>query len=44
MVELHEDYKFVNWLKDWFGLVFELHGGEVGFSDMVYSLTLSQNC
>jgi hypothetical protein len=29
MVELHEDYNFVNWLKDWFGLVFKLHGGEV---------------
>jgi hypothetical protein len=34
MVELHEGYNFVNWLKDWFSLVFELHGGEVGFSEL----------
>jgi hypothetical protein len=26
------------------GLVFELHGGEVGFSETVYILTLSKNC
>jgi hypothetical protein len=24
IVELYEDYNFVNWLKDWFGLVGEL--------------------
>jgi hypothetical protein len=24
IVELHEDYNFVNWLKDWFDLVCEL--------------------
>jgi hypothetical protein len=31
VVELHEYYNFVNWLKDWFGLVCELHGVEVGY-------------
>jgi hypothetical protein len=31
IVELYEDYSFVNWLMDWFGLVFELHGVEVGY-------------
>jgi hypothetical protein len=31
IIELYEDYSFVNWLMDWFGLVFELHGVEVGY-------------
>jgi hypothetical protein len=34
MVELYEGYNFVNWLEDWFGLIFELHGGEVGFIEL----------
>jgi hypothetical protein len=44
MVELQEEYNFVNWLMDWFGQVLELHGVEVGYSETVYNLTLSQNC
>jgi hypothetical protein len=28
-VELHEDYNFVNWLQDWFGLVSEIQCPEV---------------
>jgi hypothetical protein len=35
VVELHEYYNFVNWLMDWFGLVFELHGVEVGYFETV---------
>jgi hypothetical protein len=31
VVELQEYYNFVNWHKDWFGLVCELHGVEVGY-------------
>jgi hypothetical protein len=42
VVELCVDNSFVNWLKDWFSLVFELHGGEVGFSYTVYSLHLAK--
>jgi hypothetical protein len=37
VVELYEDYKFVNWGLDWFGLVFELHGVEVGYFETVAS-------
>jgi hypothetical protein len=33
MVELHEDYNFVNWLKDWFGLVSELQVVKVRYSE-----------
>jgi hypothetical protein len=44
MVELHEDYNFVNWLKDWFDLVCELQVAKVRYSETVFSFTLSQNC
>jgi hypothetical protein len=37
VVELYEDYNFVNWLLDWFVLVFELHGIEVGYFETVTS-------
>jgi hypothetical protein len=42
MVELHEGYNFVNWPKDWFGLVCELQVIKVRYSETVYSFTLSQ--
>jgi hypothetical protein len=42
MVELHEGYNFVNWLKDWFGLVCELQVVKVRYSETVYNFTLSQ--
>jgi hypothetical protein len=44
MVELHEGFNFVNWLKDWFGLVCELQVVKVRYSETVFSFILSQNC
>jgi hypothetical protein len=38
VVELHEYYNFVNWLNDWFGLVCELHGVEVGYIETEISI------
>jgi hypothetical protein len=35
VIELHEYYNFVSWLMDWFGLVLELHGVEVGYFETV---------
>jgi hypothetical protein len=35
MVELHEDYNFVNWSLDWFGLVCKLQAVKVRYSETV---------
>jgi hypothetical protein len=42
VVELCVDNNFVNWLKDWFGLVCELQVAKVRYSETVFSFTLSQ--